>query len=323
MTLYHNIAEQKMYRNPVHDSYFADPFVLSVDGGYLAYGTGKIVDGRIFEILWSHDLVSWRSVGGALRPVTDDLGTTYWAPEVVHEAGRYWLYYSVGEGDIGHHIRVASADNPLGPFIDCGENLTPHETFAIDAHPFRDIDGTWYLYYARDVLNAEHVGTHLAVDLLDSPTSLRGAPTAVLAPTAAWQLYEADRMIYDRICDWYTLEGPTVRRHDGRYFCFYSGGSWQGSGYAVSWALSDHPLGPWREQSTPHKLLQTVPGRVIGPGHNSVITTPGGADVLIYHAWDRDHERRRLCIDPLTWSALGPQTIGPTWSPQPLTELQG
>ena len=57
------------YRNPVHDGYFADPFVLRTESGYVAYGTGGVVDGRVFEVLRSDDLVSWRRAGGALEPL--------------------------------------------------------------------------------------------------------------------------------------------------------------------------------------------------------------------------------------------------------------
>ena len=37
--------------------------------------------------------------------------------------------------------------------------------------------------------------------------------------------------MYGAIYDWYTLEGPAVRHHDGAYYCFYSGGSWLTEGY--------------------------------------------------------------------------------------------
>ena len=56
------------YCNPVHDGYFADPFVMRTDDGYVAIGTGRSVDDRVFEVLRSPDLVHWRSVGGALVP---------------------------------------------------------------------------------------------------------------------------------------------------------------------------------------------------------------------------------------------------------------
>ena len=67
-----------------------------------------------------------------------------------------------------------------------------------------------------------------------------------------------------------------MRRHDGRYYCIYSGGSYLGEGYHVAWASAPHPLGPWTEPAADRsRLLATVPGRVRGPGHNSVVTTHG------------------------------------------------
>lgn len=307
---------RRSYRNPVYDGYFADPFVLRWEDRYLAYGTGDQVDGRAFRVLSSSDLVHWTSVGGALDLPAAELGRDFWAPEVVHADGAWWLYYSVGHADRGHHLRVARADGPLGPFTDCGTDLTPDEAFAIDPHPFCDTDGRWYLFYAHDVLDAERVGTQLAVAPLATMTSCAGAAHAVLAPSADWQIFERQRSIYDRVVDWHTLEGPTVRRHDGVYYCFYSGGSYLSAGYAVGWARADHPLGPWTETAGGERLLATVPGHVRGPGHNSVVTTFGGTDVLVYHAWDEAMSRRWMCIDPLTWTDAGPVTAGPTWTEQ-------
>jgi len=131
-------------------------------------------------MLTSPDLVHWSDAGGALAPVPAHLGTDYWAPEVAFCDDRYYLYYSLGHGDSGHHLRVAVADDPTGPFIDTGVNLTPGERFAIDAHPYRDVDGSWYLFYAHDVLAGPRVGTMLAVDRLTTMTTLAGEATTIV-----------------------------------------------------------------------------------------------------------------------------------------------
>jgi arabinan endo-1,5-alpha-L-arabinosidase len=302
------------YRNPVYDAYFADPFVLRLDdGSYLAYGTGSVVGGRAFEVLSSPDLDDWTSVGGALEPAPDELGSDYWAPEVAHIDGRWCLYYSVGHGDVGHHLRVAIADDPRGPFHDQGINLTPAERFAIDPHPYRDEDGTWYLFHARDVLEGERVGTMLAVDVLADVTRLAGSAQTILTPSGDWQLFQRGRAMYDSVYDWHTLEGPFVRCHDGLYYCFYSGGNWQEATYGVAYAVASSPLGPWREPSPAVlPLLATIPDEVVGPGHCSVVAAPDGNDAIVYHAWDVNQTRRQMCIDPLVWTDDGPTTPGPT-----------
>lgn len=313
------MSRRRTYTNPVWPEYFADPFVLRWKDRYVAYGTGPRVDGRAFRVLTSTDLVSWTSVGGALQPLPPEQGSDYWAPEVVAAEGRWWMYYSVGFEDREHSLRVASAGSPLGPFVDCGVDLTPDELFAIDPHPFQDSDGRWYLFYARDVLEADRVGTHLAVTELSGMTARVGPGRAVLAPTADWQIFQRQRALYGRVHDWHTLEGPVVRQHQGLYYLLYSGGSYLGEGYGVAWARADHPLGPWTEpdRGAGERLLASVPGHVRGPGHNSVVTTPSGQDVLVYHAWDEAMTRRCLCIDPLLWDDDGPRTPGPTWTEQP------
>jgi arabinan endo-1,5-alpha-L-arabinosidase len=311
------------YCNPVHSGYFADPFVLRVGEGYLAVGTGKRVGGRVFEVLRSTDLVRWQSLGGALEPLgpelTARLGEDYWAPEVTPADGRWWLYYSVGRGDAGHSLRVAVADDAAGPYRDCGVDLTPQERFAIDPHLFVDIDGRRYLFYARDVLEGPRVGTMLAVDVVDRMDRLAGRPTPVLAPSGDWQIFRRGRQMYGQVYDWHTLEGPFVLRRGSRYVLFYSGGNWEEPTYAVSWAEAEHPLGPWREPAGRPPLLRTVPGHVIGPGHNSVVAGPDERDVLVYHAWDAARTARRMYLDPVAWTAEGPVTDGPTWRP---TDLQ-
>jgi arabinan endo-1,5-alpha-L-arabinosidase len=321
--------QQVTVSNPVADGYFADPFVLRTHGAWYAYGTGPEGDAAVtsarsmaFEIRKSDDFVTWHTVGYALRtpdlPLPDDPAERrkWWAPEVIAFGDRLYLYYSTGIEDRGHRIRVAVADAPDGPFEDLGIELTPHERFAIDPHPFVDVDGTAYLFYARDLLEGARVGTSIAADRLVSPTELLGTPVPVLPPSADWQLYLRGRPMYGSTYDWHTLEGPFVRRRLDRYWLLYSGGAWTGETYAVSWAVADHPLGPWADPGAAiAPLLRTVP-ELVGPGHCSVVEGPDGNDWLAYHAWDPGLRARQLCLDRIEWTPSGPRTAGPTTAPQ-------
>jgi arabinan endo-1,5-alpha-L-arabinosidase len=307
------------YTNPVYDGYFADPFVLPVDGAFYAYGTGRrFDDGRVFEVLRSTDLVRWESLGGALveRPAPQE--EAYWAPEVALADGTFHLYYSVGVEDRGHTLRVALSERPEGPFEDAGVDLTPDERFAIDAHPFRDDDGRWYLYYAHDVLEGERVGTTIAVDRMHDPTTLEGAPRTLLRASADWQLFRRAREMYGEVRDWYTLEGPFLRKRDGRYWLLYSGGAWESESYGVSFAVADDPLGPYEEPVEGPCVLCAAPGEVLGPGHNSIVRCTGSEDLIVYHAWDPERTARRMCVDRLEWTPDGPVAAGPTRRPQPV-----
>jgi GH43 family beta-xylosidase len=123
--------------------------------------------------------------------------------------------------------------------------------------------------------------------------------------------------MYGGTYDWHTLEGPFVLLRDGIYYCTYSGGCWQTSGYGVDFATSNDVLGPYSDdggESGP-RVLRGVPGHVIGPGHHSVVRGPDGAtDYAVYHAWDASMSARRMCIDPLVITAEGPRCLGPTFA---------
>jgi beta-xylosidase len=327
------------YTNPVHPDYLADPFVWKHDGRYYAVGTGAAeAEGRmqeagegLFPILGSGDMVHWTPLGRAMRrpEFGAALGESFWAPEVAFSDGRFFLYYSVGRGDQGHQLRVAMSLAPEGPYHDTGSNLTDtgEWLFAIDPHPFRDSDGRWYLFFAADFLDAEppgagsvRAGTALVAQPLENMTRLGGKAKVILRARHDWQRFQANRVIYGGRFDWHTLEGPCVRQKDGRYFCFYSGGRWETEGYGVDYAIADRVLGPYSGVGGENgpRILKTIPGKVLGPGHNSIVESPDGfTEYIAYHAWDSGKRARRLCIDPLIWESGVPRCPGPSWSARP------
>jgi len=296
----------------VYPGEFADPFVLATTGGYVAVGTEDPVpaSGPVFPMLTSPDLREWREAGRVLARPDPALGDTFWAPEIAPHDERWWLYYSVGHGIHGHHVRVAVADDVAGPYRDTGTDLTPGELFAIDAHPFRDVDGRMYVFFARDVLEAERPGTHLAVVPLLAPEAPAGEPVAVLSPSADWQIYERDRAMYGSRYDWHTLEGPAVVRRHGRYWMTFSAGAWTGDGYAVSWAVADHPLGPWTPAPPDRAPLLATGDGLVGPGHNSLVVGPDG-DFIAFHSWDAERTARRMHVRRIAFELDGPRVTDP------------
>jgi beta-xylosidase len=307
------------YQNPVFPRDFADPFVLQSRGAYYAYGTAAPgPDGRIFPILRSDDLVHWEQRAGALEPLVD--GLSYWAPEVAEKDGRFYLFYSASTSasDEHHRLRVAIADDPAGPFVDSGRLVLPDAGFTIDASPFRDPKtGRWYLFFATDYEADEPHGTGLAVvELAEDMTRAVCAPRPIVRAVADWQIYERNRDYKGRVWSaWHCVEGPNVVYHDGRYYCFYSGGAWHGERYGVGFAVADHPLGPFRDDFAPHGpyVLEGIRGKVVGPGHCSHVLGPDGRTLfLVYHAWDPEKTARRMCIDPIVWTERGPKVDGPS-----------
>ncbi|BAT54066.1 glycoside hydrolase family protein [Nostoc sp. NIES-3756] len=328
------------YTNPVYDGYFADPFVWQHEGVYYAIGTGAAeaegnVDeidiahkSRVFPLLRSFDFVNWHFVGNALLRPDPALGDNFWAPEVAYSDGLFYLYYSVGHEDKNHQLRVATSDSPLGPYQDVGVTLVNPDScpFAIDPHPFRDDDGQWYLFYARDFLDTEagvHAGTALVVDRLQTMTQLAGESKVVLRARSPWQRFLANRLMYGEIYDWHTLEGPCVRKHEGKYYCFYSGGRWETEDYGVDYGIADHVMGPYSDvgNEAGPRVLKSVPNFVRGPGHNSIVVGPDGqTKYVVYHAWTHNMDKRQICLDKLIWTPEGPRCQGPTWTSQTIAE---
>lgn len=336
-------TKKRTYTNPVYKGYFADPFVWEYEGVYYAIGTGaaeaegqveEIADAlqgdrstdklRVFPLLRSDDFLNWHFAGNALLRPDPALGNNFWAPEVAYCDGVFYLYYSVGHEDQNHQLRVATSDRPLGPYQDVGQSLLDLSDcpFAIDPHPFHDNDGQWYLFYARDFLDTEggvRVGTALMVDRLEGMTKLAGMGKVVLRARSNWQRFLANRPMYGGIYDWHTLEGPCVRQYAGRYYCFYSGGRWETENYGVDYGVADSVLGPYSDADNEAgpRVLRSIPGRVLGPGHNSIILGPDGqTEYIVYHAWGTNMEARQMFLDKLIWTADGPRCLGPTWTSQ-------
>lgn len=303
------------------EGYCADPFVLRADDGrYVMYGTSPELprDGRAFQMLVSDDLATWHDAGGALAmPSALEEGMEYWAPEVAFAQGRYWMYYSRGMGDTGHQIRVASSVSPTGPFEDTGDVLTSDLPFAIDPSPYQDADGSWWLFYATDVVEGERPGTVVAVQRLRDMTHLEGSRTIVLRASADWQRYESGRNIYGGTHDWHTLEGPAVL-DDGHGGCIllYSGGNWQTPGYGVAVATAPSPSGPWLQDPEAQPVITSASTGLIGPGHCSVLTDATGEHQLFLHAWDEALIRRQPHRLPLRVED-GVVTVGPAGSGTP------
>ncbi len=102
-------------KNIVEDSFpisLGDPFIMLHGNTYSAYGTNA-KEG--IEVYTSDNLIQWKKVQ-ALAFYKDSSwgGRWFWAPDVyyVKEKNKFFMYYSADE-----HICVATADSPLGPFV--------------------------------------------------------------------------------------------------------------------------------------------------------------------------------------------------------------
>jgi arabinan endo-1,5-alpha-L-arabinosidase len=323
----YSIKAALTYTNPVYAGDMPDPSVKKFGDYYYAFGTTgpvRMPDGRIFKLLRSRDLVNWEPLGGALTPPFANRDFEYWAPEITQNQGRYYLYYAMGD-DVPEHfvIRVGISDKPKGPYTDSGNVLKDCDgkRFMIDPFPFRDDDGNWYLFYSCSFpydTQEYHAGTGVEVERLINMTTLSGDCHLVVRPAHDWTLYKSNRWmnVYNRAFNWHTVEGPCVVRHDGKYYCFYSGSNWTTANYGEDYVVADNPLGPYSPGADRPRVLQGIPGKVRGPGGISITTGPDGkTQYIVYHAWNREMTERQMCVDKLVWTADGPRST-PTVTPQ-------
>jgi beta-xylosidase len=294
-------SQHATFTNPVLARDFPDPFVLKAGDTYYAYATNG--NDKQVQTATSKDLVHWTPGPDALPRVAPKWAypNATWAPEVMKIGDRYVLYYSSSQ-----RIGRAVATTPLGPFHD--ESARPLVDTralggAIDASPFRDDDGSLYLYWKNDG-NSIGQPTDIWVQRLSADgLSLVGS---------ARKTGETN----DQVWESKVVEGPTMWKHDGRYTLFYSGGDYAGDDYAVGYATCTGPLGPCRD--APENPILKTACRAHGPGHNALLQV-GGQTWIVYHAWRANHggNKRELWLDRLDWQDGKPVVHGPTCSAQP------
>jgi len=298
------------FTNPVYAHDFPDPQAIRVGHTFYAYGTNGDL-GNV-PTLRSSDLVHWRPVGDAmphLAPWTDP-GRT-WAPEVLRvSAHRFVLYYTAaGAAALRQCVGRAVARTPVGPFVDRSQHplvCQAGQGGSIDAHPFRDADGTLYLYWKNDG-NCCGQDTHLWAQRM-TPDGLRltGGRTALLAQGAPWEGS--------------LIEAPFMWRHGSAYVLFYSANAFDSEAYAIGYASCKGPEGPCTK-APENPIVHSAPGAA-GPGHMS-LATDHGRTWMLYHAWPPDavgssDPGRVLWLDRVSWVGGRPQLHGPTDSPQRL-----
>jgi beta-xylosidase len=304
-------------RNPVLRRNFPDPFLLEAEGRIYAYGTNS--GGVWVQVSSSDDLEHWSAPteGLARLPawVNQDKPDV-WAPEVMRIDSHYVLYFSARSASLTRPdgigrlcIGTAVSTRPDRDFVPLDAPLICDE-FAegvIDVSPFRDGDRL-YLYYKNDGNCCKRTTWILARELDATGLATVGATTRLGVSND--QPWEAD-----------VIEAPTMLKHGGAYYLFYSANAYDKPTYAVGYARCAGPLGPCKDAST-HPLLKT-PGQPVGwfgPGHQSILQVQGRM-VMAYHAWNvlpngqRDR-CRAMHIDELEWTADGAPFLAPDSAPQ-------
>ncbi len=277
--------------NPIVPGYYADPEIRRYGGRCWIYATRSFTDyalQRNLDAFSSVDLATWEKHPDIIA--ADDfpwIEKAVWAPTIINQGGNYYLVFASNDitasGQMGG-LEIAVADKPEGPFRGyLGRPLL--NTFVngaqpIDAHLFRDTDGTVYLYYGGwDHCNVARMN--------DDMTGFRPF---------------ADGETFKEISPEGYREAPCMVERGGIYYFMWSSGNWANGTYRVSCANARNPLGPFVEGET---ILASQPGVAEGPGHHSCLRLGDSDEWLVaYHrriVGERDPGARVLCLDRMAF----------------------
>jgi beta-xylosidase len=295
--------------NPVIDLNFPDPDVLKVGDTYYAYATetGSVT----IQTAHSSDLVKWEMLGNALIVLPPWVKPGFdWAPDVSQtvDGKMFVMYFTARDAASDKQcIGAATSDKPEGPFQFAGDVpliCQIDQGGSIDPAAFVDEDSSRYVLWKNDG-NCCGMDTYIYTQKV-SPDglTLEGAPTKLIKNDQIWE---------GRV-----VEAPTLWKHGGKYYLFYSANDYAGADYAIGYAVADKIMGPYAKPSKQPLLATDMKnGAAIGPGGQDVVLDKDGETWLVYHSWDPTATYRRMMLDELMWDGDTPVVKLPDKRPQP------
>lgn len=280
--------------NPIFNGWYADPEAQIFDQTYWVYPTysAKYKEQVFMDAFSSKDLINWAKHSKIID--TSVIKWAYkamWAPSVVKKNGKYFLFFGANDiqsdKEVGG-IGVAIADYPQGPYKDyLGQPLIDkfyNKAQPIDQFVFKDKNDQYYLIYGG--------WSHCNIAKLND--SFNG-----FTPFD-------DGTVFKEITPEGYVEGPFMFMRNGKYYFMWSEGGWTGPDYAVAYAISDSPLGPFKRIG---KILQQRSDVATGAGHHSVMhNAKKDLWYIVYHRrplGETNSNHRVTCIDQLFFDENG------------------
>jgi len=248
--------------------YAADPTIFYDQGTYYLYGTSGDSG---FLVHTSEDLKTWSSPVGKKNGYALFKGDAYgsrgfWAPQVFKHKGMYYMAYTADE-----QIAIAQSNSPLGPFTQ--KKLKPISGTGkqIDPFLFFDTDGKPYLYHVKLQNGNRIFVSEMNKDITDI---ISGTARECISATTQWENTASTK--------WPVAEGPTVIKNGKYYFLLYSANDFRSSDYAVGYATSLSPSGPWTKyEGNPIISKKTL--KYNGTGHGDLFQDATGNYHYVMH----------------------------------------
>lgn len=271
-----NVCAQTTYLNPILGGDYPDPTIMREGEDY--YMTHSAFDYQPGLVVFhSKDLVHWEPISYALRTY---LGSV-WAPDICKHENKYYIYFTVAFPGRRKNYVVYS-DSPYGGWsdpIDLGiGNIDPCHVVGED--------GSRWLFMSAGKR------VRLADDGLSVVPGTEETVYGGWAYPAEWQT------------EGFCLEGPKLRKIGKYYYYLNAEGGTAGppTSHMVTVARSTSVNGPW--ENSPHNpLVHTYnkEERWWSKGHGSLIDTPAGEWMVVYHAYENGFQNlgRQTLMEPV------------------------
>ncbi|MEW2495202.1 glycoside hydrolase family 43 protein [Streptomyces nodosus] len=251
----------------------ADPSVIRVGGTYVSVqSTGA---GIAVRQAASTDALA---AAPARQVWSDTRGRgEVWAPELVRDGGRYYIYFTAGVG-ANHRMFVISSTSPDSGYTAETQLALPDDKWAIDGTMFTFSGQRWFVWSGWE--GDTDVEQNLYIARMSSPTTPTGARYIISQPRESWE-----RMVGNPFVN----EGPeAIKDPDGRLHIVYSAnGSWSDRYCLADLRLRSggDPTYVWDWYKSNGCLFGSdaatmMPGwdptlHVDGPGHHSFVLLDG------------------------------------------------
>lgn len=295
------VAEPENPSNPIAEGWYADPDGVRFGSSYWVYATISVAfgDQGAFDAFSAPSPTSetWAAhpaIFSSAANTTTWARHSFWAPCVVENRGKYYLYYTannpVEAAEPHSGIGVAVADHPAGPFADVLEEPLVGARIAganpMDQMVFVDDDGARYLIWG---------GSRALIAPLEDDMVTLGA----------WDGGNSEPR--DITPNEGYGEGPYMLKHGGRYYFMWSEGGYGTPDYSVAYAVADSVTGPFERVGL--ILEKDADGAVAdGPGHHSIVKDDDGEYWIIYHrriVGDDVADHRVIAVDRFRFNEDG------------------
>lgn len=255
--------------------HLADPTIFYNRGNYYLYGTVEGNSGQGFLVYTSKDMKSWKipaevKDGYALKKGDAFGDKQFWAPQVFAYNDKFYMAYVANE-----NIAIAESNSPLGPFTQTEKVALSAPVKQIDPFVFIDDDGKKYLYHVR-LINGNKL---FVAEMTDDFSAIK--PETLHECITATEDWENTTHGYP------VTEGPSILKHKNLYYFVYTANDFRNPDYAVGYAVSSSPYGPWKKYSGNPILSRKNIGKN-GTGHGDFIKDDKGNLLYVFHTHNSD-----------------------------------